>query len=172
MDNAQKNNQTNILRAVFIGLFTMALAAVARPLLFSLVSDHFGLEGVATRMVDLDLFVLKRMRQIEGLRNSDYFVHRVVVHRGALYRLFYDRHFDPRLQSVYEEESMKLLQSSTRTPKQLLAKESVWMAALNLCNDEHLNAKRYIALAHSLGLHVEEGKIKPLEKCEIKRSPQ
>jgi hypothetical protein len=81
-------------------------------------------------MVELDLFVLKRMRQIEGLRNSDYFVHRVVVHRGALYRLFYDRHFDLRLQSMYEEESMKLLQSSTRTPKQLLAKESVWMAAL------------------------------------------
>ncbi|MGQ0595375.1 MAG: hypothetical protein ACT4QB_22870 [Gammaproteobacteria bacterium] len=172
MDNAQKNNQTDILRAVVIGLFTMALAAVARPLLFSLVSDHFGLEGVARRMVDLDLFVLKRMRQIEGLRNSDYFVHRVVVHRGSLYRLFYDRHFDPRLQSVYEEESMKLLQSSTRTPKQLLAKESVWMAALNLCNNEHLTAKRYTALAYSLGLHVEESKIKPLEKCGIKRSPQ
>lgn len=172
MDSAQKNNQIDILRAVFIVLFTMALAAVARPLLFSLVSDHVGLEGVARRMVDLDLFVLERMGQIEGLRNSDYFVHRVVVHRGTLYRLFYDRHFDPRLQSVYEEESMKLLQSSARTPKQLLAKESVWMAALNLCNDEHLNAKRYIALAQSLGLHVEESNIKPLEKCGIKKSPQ
>lgn len=164
MDNAQKNNQTDILRAVFIVLFTIALTAVARPLLFSLVSDHLGLEGVARRMADLDLFVLKLIRQVEGVRNSDYFVHRLVVHRGALHRLFYDRHFDLRLQSVYKEESMKLLQFSTRTPKQLLAKESVWMAALNLCNEDHLYAKRYIALDHSLGLHVEESRIKPLEK--------
>jgi hypothetical protein len=87
MDNAQKNNQTDILGAVFIVLFTVALTAVARPLLFSLVSDHLGLEGVARRMADLDLFVLKLIRQVEGLRNSDYFVHRLVVHRGALLRI-------------------------------------------------------------------------------------
>jgi hypothetical protein len=30
MDSAQKNNQTDILRAVLIGLVTMALAGVAK----------------------------------------------------------------------------------------------------------------------------------------------